>query len=115
MKELKEKIGQIVSEEVEKAYDTFGPFRSAHEGYALVLEEYEEATEELELIKNRLALLWESVKINQPSSGIAGGVWIHAEMLAVEAIHVAVTAIRMARLLTGADAEGVKNKGEESR
>jgi len=104
-----------VNEEVKKAYDAFGPFHSAHEGYAIMLEECEEAAEELAIAKNGLTLLWESVKKNQPSSGMAGGVWLHAEMLAIEAIHVAVTANRMVRFLTGADAEGVKNKGDEGK
>jgi hypothetical protein len=99
MNELRNGVQRLVSKETEKAYEDFGPFRSAHEGYALILEEVEESSDELDNVKRNLAALWKSVKNDEPSQEIAERVWIYAELMAAEAIQAAVTAKRFVDLL----------------
>lgn len=64
----KESALRLVSAELDRATDKFGPFNSTHEGYAVILEEVDE--------------LWDEVKSNDPDRAIE------------EAIQVAAMAIR---------------------
>ncbi len=70
-----------VTTEVQKACDKWAPFNSAHEGYAVILEELDE--------------LWEEVKRKVPNK----------QAMRKEAIQVAAMAIRFAAELTEEDGE----------
>jgi len=68
--ELAGYISAIVLSELRQATEEFGPMNSAHEGYAVILEELDE--------------LWEEIKAKKPDS----------ERMEKEAIQVAAMAIR---------------------
>jgi hypothetical protein len=56
MLSLKGKILQLVNHELYSAIDRHGAMRSAHEGYAVLLEEVDE--------------LWEEIKANDPEDAV---------------------------------------------
>lgn len=62
MKKLIESVQKLVNEELIRANKKFGPFHNYHEAYAVIKEELEEATTELEVIKSYLESFWDSVK-----------------------------------------------------
>ncbi len=47
----RQKIFATISEELDRANSMFGPFNSCHEGYAVMLEEFQEFWEEIRLAK----------------------------------------------------------------
>lgn len=57
-----EKIQALVGEELAAANALHGPFASAHEGYAVILEEVQEAEDELEAAKLSLDCLWNAIR-----------------------------------------------------
>lgn len=72
MTSLEDAVKQAVSE-LERATEQYGPFHSAHEGYAIIKEEFEE--------------LWEAVKMKPSLERV--------ESLKEEATQVAAMAIRL--------------------
>lgn len=46
IKEIEEAVNQVF-EEYKRATQKFGPFKSTHEGYAVILEELDEAWDEI--------------------------------------------------------------------
>lgn len=63
MKKLKEAVKPLVESELLMASKDYGDrFHSAHEAYAVILEEYEEAKEELSNIEYALANFWGCVR-----------------------------------------------------
>jgi len=92
------KITKEVLDELESAEEKFGPFNSAHEGYAVILEELDE--------------LWEAVKINPitlPVHSSPLSIYSeeaeayrhkkHQQMMREEAIQVAAMAIRFVKCI----------------
>jgi len=90
------KIADEVTEELERAESKFAPFNSAHEGYAVLLEEVDE--------------LWDVVKLNpkkiqyslshpdsQPPNKRAWQQKQHHKMMRAEAIQVAAMAMRFVK------------------
>ena len=59
---IKSKIEELAKLELEAANSRHPLFASNHEAYAVILEEVEEATEELAHIKSLLSLSWKSVR-----------------------------------------------------
>jgi hypothetical protein len=57
MKELIESVNKLVTEELERANKEFPLFSSAHEGYAVILEELHETEDELERLSKGIDLL----------------------------------------------------------
>lgn len=45
-----------------KAIEKYGYFKNNHEFYGVVLEEVEEASEEIEIVKLKLGMLWNDIK-----------------------------------------------------
>lgn len=57
-------IGELIQAELDRANEKFPQFASSHEGYAILLEEIEEAENEMNSIKSWLEELWEEIKLN---------------------------------------------------
>ena len=89
-----EKIPALVAEELEAANMHHTVFHSPHEGYAVLLEETEEAAEELGALEDHLRNLWGAIKMDDHNYGrtFARMVETKAVRLAAEAILVAAMA-----------------------
>ena len=64
MEKLIESVKKITVEELRRANASFEPFNSTHEGYAVALEELDEITDEIGIIKAGMENLWSGVKKN---------------------------------------------------
>ena len=58
----REKIYELVAQELEDANRTYPLFHSPHEAYAVLLEEVEEVDYEVGCVKNLLYSMWMKVK-----------------------------------------------------
>lgn len=67
MNAVKDDVIRLVEKELESANKKFPRFNSAHEGYAVILEEMEEAGENLNNADILLKELWCGVKHNSVS------------------------------------------------
>lgn len=87
-------IEKLAEMEKQDANRKFPLFHSMHEGYAVLLEEVEEAREALNLAEGSLSMLWAHVRDNNAGRALefAGRVREHALDLAVEAVQVAAMA-----------------------
>lgn len=103
MKELMKKISQLANEELERANGKFPPFHSAHEGHAVLLEEVEEAAEEMTEIKARMGYIWEGIKADDSDEVAIGITEVHnsAVMLAAKSIQVVAMARKFVDMLKG--------------
>ena len=82
----------LVSTELKAANEKFPPFHSDHEGYAVILEEVEELSEEINtVIKYNLEIAWRAVKASKPASAAENISNVEAAAIraACEAIQVA--------------------------
>lgn len=86
---IKTDVSNAVQCEYSASMEKFPLFNSAHEGYAVILEEIEEASTELEQIKELLQHQWNLTKINGKPCSIVKLLGEHAQLLACEAIQVA--------------------------
>lgn len=94
MNKVKDKLPALVDEELAAAMKEHPLFASAHEGYAVLLEEVEETEAELQNLRFALGALWRGVKHD---NGVAIGAAVTAATraaidLAAEAIQVAAMA-----------------------
>lgn len=89
-----DKLPALVTEELEAANAIHSFFHNQHEGYAVLLEEVEEARAEMGLVTCDLSQLWLAVKQDETLQAIecAEGVEKRAIRLAAEAIQVAAMA-----------------------
>lgn len=62
MEELLKSVSFLVKEELDRANRKHGNLASAHEGYAVILEEKEEAEEAMRMLNVWLADIWNGVK-----------------------------------------------------
>lgn len=95
MNELREKIGKLASEELERANSKFPPFNSTHEGQNVLREEVEEAEFEMACVKTYTSELWEAVKFNESRGYFyttLNKIKQSAELLAAEAVQVSAMA-----------------------
>lgn len=58
----REKIEELVAEELESANKKYPLFHSPHEAYAVLAEEVEEVEYDIEKVKQRLRYMWLAVK-----------------------------------------------------
>lgn len=58
---------QMAHNECAQGTTMYGPIASAHEGYALIKEELEEAQDEIVRVEQQLGHLWTSIKGNDVS------------------------------------------------
>ena len=92
MNTIKSDVENLVQKELESANRRFPMFRSDHEGAAVILEEIEEAQEDMNNVQDNFLDLWKSVKRNLKPEYHADSVYICAVSLACEAIQVATMA-----------------------
>jgi len=90
---LLKELEPLVVSELSRANLVNPQFHSSHEGYAVLREEYQETSEELELMKHHLFGLWMSVRQNRPDSAKD-----HVECLKDRAMNVAAEAIQVAAM-----------------
>lgn len=103
MNAVENDIEFLVEKELKKANEKFPMFASAHEGYAVIKEEIEEAEQELHEIKNSLDMLWHNIKINDSDWQNEFDIQIKAQCknLACEAVQVAAMAQKFIDSLEG--------------
>lgn len=83
-------IDQAVLHEFRNIVKKYGPtYNSEHEGYAVLLEEVEEACEAAEFMQDALKRLWTSIRQNEFSNIELSQVYNFAKGLADEAVQVA--------------------------
>lgn len=86
------KINEAVLFELSSACKIYGKdYHSLHEGYAVVLEEIEEAADELDYIKNHLSMFWDNVKTDDTELAKA-----NARSIAYDAVQLAKEACQIA-------------------
>lgn len=91
---LKSKISRIIQAEKLRGDGIYGPFRSPHEGYAVIREEIEEVEVEMERINSLLYELWQNVKIDESALYKAELMYDTAVNMAAEAVQVAAMALK---------------------
>ena len=62
IKKLYAEAGELIERELERANKDHPLFNSDHEGYAIMREEFEEASDELKKITDSMDCLWEVIK-----------------------------------------------------
>ena len=84
-------INKAVMTETQNAKENYGDrYNSQHEGYAVLLEEVEEAVDDLNYIKNNVGVLWHSIKTNDlKDTTLLTDIEGTAQMLALEAVQIA--------------------------
>lgn len=105
-------IEKLAEMEKRDANRKFPLFHSLHEGYAVLLEETEEARDSLNLAEGNLSMLWAHVRNNNAARALefAARVREHALDLAVEAVQVAA----MAQKFVDSAREGEHHAGNGS-
>jgi len=105
MDAVREDVIKLVEKELESANKMYPPFHNAHEGYAVILEELEEAEEQLKYAKDRLKWMWGNIKYNAVAPVV-----LHTKQfketavcLAIESIQVAAMAQKFIDSLGGKD------------
>jgi hypothetical protein len=85
-----ESINQAVVYELQKIVKNYGAtYASEHEGYAVLLEEVEEAGDDLKYINLLMNELWKEVKSDSVSKDFLNSIKVGAIELAKEAVQVA--------------------------
>lgn len=89
-----EKVKEAIEQELQAALNKHGPYHSDAERYGVMLEELEEARDELHDAETLLKLMWQQTKRNNPklADECAARVGHAAEKLAREACQLAATA-----------------------
>lgn len=111
MNAVKEDVKKLVQKELESANQRFPMFRSDHEGAAVIVEEIEEAQEDINSIQRNFGDLWKSVKRNSEPEYHAESIYYCAISLACEAIQVAAMAQKF--IDSSKRREDVNCKGEQ--
>lgn len=97
MKDLLASVQKAEQEEYERAKQKFGPVNaSSHESFGILKEEYEEAIDEVNLVRNYLSDYWTHVKKNDPVAQRQSleDLQRFSQYLACEAIQVAAMAYK---------------------
>ena len=107
MNKVLHKMPDLVAEELAAANEVFPPFRSLHEGWAVLKEEVEEVDENLDKVRFYLGRIWADIRSghNYIVKDDAADIRNYAEWAAAEAIQVAAMA---QKILDYLEAEGVK-------
>lgn len=93
MNAVKDDVIKLVHKVLESANKKFPLFHTAHEGYAVILEEVDEAEDEMRLCRANVEILWSSIRKNYGYNiSYTNKVKENAINLAIEAIQVAAMA-----------------------
>ncbi len=97
------KLPALVAEELEASNRVYPPFRSAHEGYAVLLEEVDESRFALSELEELVRKMWAAIKTDELNEADCNAyrVEICARELAAEAIQVAAMAKKFQNYCTG--------------
>lgn len=101
-------VADLVEKEYKGAKKKHGPMASLHEGYAVLLEELEEAETELDNARQDMARMWFNVTKDISEGALAAVADIHHDAIraACEAIQVAAVCKRITDLVNSEDMEG---------
>lgn len=89
-KKASDAVEQAVAYELQNIVKTYGAtYASEHEGYAVLLEEIEEAEEALLNMNTKLNELWEQIKINFVGKTCLSQLEVSSKELAKEAVQCA--------------------------
>lgn len=91
MNKIISKLPALVNEELAAANAVNGLFHSLHEGYAVLREEVEEASEALNAVKESLDMIWLGCRNNNPR-------WVALTEAERDALHLAGEAIQAAAM-----------------
>ena len=89
MNAIKDQVAQLVGMELAAANEKFPQFHSAHEGWAVIQEELEEAKESLRNLESVIKQAWGNIKDNRTARFELALSGLVAQNLACEAIQVA--------------------------
>lgn len=89
---IREDIVAAVNKELHEAEKNFGLHNSQHEKYAVMLEEFEEAKEDLTRLDAMLNAAWEMVRHDELISDMADAIYHTAINAAVECCQLAAMA-----------------------
>lgn len=90
VEEATKSIEQAICHELRNIVKKYGPtYASEHEGYAVLLEEVEEACEAANYMQDALKRLWTSIRQNEFSNFELSQIYNYAIGLAEEAVQVA--------------------------
>lgn len=109
MKKLLEEVEELKEKEYSRAAAKFGlKNNSDHESYAVLLEETEEASDELAMVQKQMAIFWSKIRSDESPSDkltIARAIEFSATQLAAEAIQVAAMAKKAAVTIRDPEAD----------
>ena len=98
MEKLVQSVKAVIKEEYDRAAEKYGCVHSSdHEGFAVLLEEFEETTDEIAVLNDRIPKLWKLVKGDGSDSyktEILKEIQDSAMLAACEAIQVAAMAYK---------------------
>lgn len=92
MNAVEKEVCRLVENELAAANEIFPKFHSAHEGFAVIQEEIDEAKDDMQEIELHAKCMWESVKQNVSCDNTATHIKKFAIRAACEAIQVAAMA-----------------------
>lgn len=102
--DMKSKIEQLVAEELARANEKFPAFYSSHEAYAVLLEEVEEALEELGNVEQWTSFIWTDIKArNAVTPAVVDDVKGYAVATILELIQVAAMCDKWKQFLERSD------------
>lgn len=96
MNAVEKEVRELVAKELAAANKRFPRFHSAHEGWAVILEECNEADESMANIHKHLYALWDRIKENVSTNARTGLLRDAAIDTACEAIQIAAMAQKFA-------------------
>lgn len=85
MNAVKDQVTKLVEIELAAANEKYPAFHSAHEGYAVMLEEVEEAAHEQRILGLHMVGLWDAIKCDYGTAAVSHMRGV-AERLCVRAV-----------------------------
>lgn len=95
MNAVHDDVVKLVGKELESANKKFPLFRSAHEGCAVILEEFEEAREEIDSVESVFKTLWKLTRASEFGEPVTENL---VKQLSQKAVDLACEAIQVAAM-----------------